>query len=84
MMKWLAANVYLASWLSVLIALVAMLVQSRRSGQPIRWTMATLRVGFLICLSAVLTPGLDQETRHVMEAMAASLIGVLVVRSGQE
>lgn len=43
-----------------------------------------LRLGFLICLSAILTPSVDAETRHVFEAMAAMLVGYLIIQSGRE
>ena len=84
MLKWLSDHVFLASWLSVLISLIAMLMQARRASQPYKWNQIMLRLGFLICLSAILTPSVDLVTRHVFEAMAAALLGVLVVRSGQE
>ena len=83
-MKWMSDHVFLASWLSVLVSLASMLWQSRRSNLPLKWSTITLRLGFLICLSAILTPSIDSETRHVLETMAGALIGVLVVRSGQE
>jgi hypothetical protein len=83
-MKWLSDHVFLASWLSVLIALLTMLWQSHKTNLTLRWSTITLRLGFLICLSAVLTPSVDTETRHVVEVLTGCLLGVLVVRSGQE
>jgi ABC-type Co2+ transport system permease subunit len=84
MMKWLANYVFLASWLSVIIALIAMLLQARRTGTPLKWSKITLRLGFLICLSAILTPSVTSEVRSIVTGFGAVLLGVLIVRSAQE
>jgi hypothetical protein len=78
--KWLSDHVFIASWLSVLIALVAMLRQAHKSGQPIKWNSVVLRLGFLICLSAVLTPSVDHESKVVLRSVLAITLGALIVR----
>jgi len=78
--KWLSDHVFIASWLSVLIALAAMLQQARRTGVPIKWNSVMLRLGFLISLSAILTPSVDHETKTVLYGVLAFTMGALIVR----
>ena len=80
MVRWLAQNVWLAAWLSVLIAAVSMCVQKVRALTPIKWNAVVLRLALLICLAAALTPGLERDMRYAMLTLAGIWGGALIVR----
>jgi hypothetical protein len=69
-MIWLHNHEFLASWgsavfggLASIIALIGMIVQARRTGDPMNWNLITLRVAFLLILSAVISPHADPSLR---------------------
>ena len=90
MTSWFVRHEFLAAWLSAtsgcasaLIALVAM-VKSQRSGTPIKWNQIVLRVGFLLCLSGILSPATDSEVRKVLQGFGIVTVSVIIWHSYRE
>jgi len=80
MTKWLEQNVWLAAWLSVLIAAVSMFIQKIKSTTPIKWNSVVLRLALLICLASAITPGVDHDMRYGMLGLAAVWGGAIMMR----
>jgi amino acid permease len=63
-MHWLESHVYLAAWLSLLVALVSLFMQNVKSNfQQIDWSRSLLYIAFLTALAVVVTPGVDMGVR---------------------
>ena len=63
-MHWLETHVYLAAWLSLLVALVSLFMQNVKANfQNIDWNRSLLYIGFLTALAVVVTPGTDMAVR---------------------
>jgi hypothetical protein len=64
MLNWLSTHAYVAAWLSPVLALIAMIVQSARpTGRPVNWSKVMIYIAFLTCLAAIFTPTLEAEAR---------------------
>jgi uncharacterized membrane protein len=73
MQNWLHDHEFLASWgsaifgaVAAVLALVGMLVQSNRTAQPLNWNLVTMRVAFLLIISAVISPHADTAMRSYL------------------
>lgn len=91
MQTWLTTHEFLASWLAtvaawlaVVISALGMLLQARRTGAPFKWDSATLRIGFLICLAALLTPSIPAIARGSVGVLAAMSLGSISARANRE
>jgi hypothetical protein len=63
-MAWLRDHVYIAAWLSPVIALLGMVVKNVTTGTTdTQWSMIMIYVAFLTCLAAVFTPLIDDSAR---------------------
>ena len=63
-MNWFAEHVYVAAWMSPVIALIAMIVQAARpAARETNWAKVMIFIAFLTCLAAVFTPMIDPEAR---------------------
>lgn len=63
-MGWFKDHVYIAAWISPLLALLGMVIKNvRTSTTEPHWSMVMIYVGFLTCLAAVFTPLLDDAAR---------------------
>ncbi len=61
---WLKEHVYIAAWLSPLVALLGMVIKNVRTGTTdTQWSMVMIYVAFLTCLAAVFTPVIDDAAR---------------------
>jgi len=78
--QFLSQYVFIASWLSVPIALCAMIFQARRSNTPIDWNAVVIRVVILTCLAVILTPHIDRTVRSILGGFGGFLLGPLIVR----
>ena len=63
-MNWLKANVYLASWLSLIVATPGLIIKNvRATATEVDWTRAMIYIVLLTCLSAVFTPSLESQAK---------------------
>jgi hypothetical protein len=70
-MVWLKEHVFIAAWCSPIITLVGLIIRNTvRPTDNVNWSLIMIYVGFLTCLAADLTPGLDSGVRTW-----ASLVG---------
>ena len=83
-MDWLHSHEFLASWgsaifggLAAVLALVGMIFQSRHTGEPLNWNLITMRVAFLLILSAVISPHADFSLRMYLVAPLMFLLVTL-------
>jgi hypothetical protein len=72
--------VYLAAWLSPLIALVGLLIRNAPANpHRISWTRVVVYISFLTCLAAVLTPGFDLPARTFAGFTVSLLLGYFMI-----
>lgn len=70
-MNWLRNNVFLAAWLSPLIAMVGFCIQNARSNTShIDWSHVVIYVAYLTFIAVAITP--------VFDASARATAGILV------
>jgi hypothetical protein len=63
-MNWLKDHVYVAAWLSPLLALIGMIAANLAHGTTrTNWSLVMIYVGFLTCMAVVFTPLMDSDTR---------------------
>jgi glucan phosphoethanolaminetransferase (alkaline phosphatase superfamily) len=63
-MHWLESHVYLAAWLSLLVALVSLFIQNVKSNfQQIDWSRSLLYIAFLTGLAVAISPTFDERAR---------------------
>ena len=80
MVHWFKDNVYLAAWVSPLIALVGLLIRNGPSNPyRIAWSRVMVYVVFLSCLAAALTPALDLPTRFFAGTTMSFILGYLLM-----
>ena len=86
-MHWLQQNAFLAAWLSPVIAIIGLLIRSRKAGE-MDWGRALLYIAFLTCLAAQFTPALDAEThsnaRLGMVFFSGFIMADVAMRWGQD
>lgn len=72
-MNWLRNNVFLAAWLSLLIALVGICIQNTRSNTyHVDWSRIVIYVAYLTFIAVAITPIFDTTAR----TMAGILVSV--------
>jgi hypothetical protein len=63
-MNWLKEHIYIAAWISPLVALLGMVIQNARpNAAHISWSMVMIYVAFLTCMAVVFTPIVDDSAR---------------------
>jgi hypothetical protein len=63
-MDWLRNNVFLAAWLSPVIALVGLCIQNARLDKPqIDWSRIVIYVAYLTFVAVAITPSFDASAR---------------------
>jgi hypothetical protein len=64
-MEWLKEHVYLASWLSIPVAVIIGILQirPRSNGKPVNWLRVLLTFLCLISFPVVITPTFDESAR---------------------
>jgi hypothetical protein len=82
MLDWLKRYVFIAAWLSMIIALIALIRKKSDPTNPLDWGGIVLYVGFLSALAAVVTPGIDPNARSVMNTQLFMSLGAIIVRAG--
>ena len=78
-MSWFESHVYIASWTGTLIAAVAVVKQASIARKPINWNAAVGRLGFLMAISAVLTPSLEHDVRMGLLGLVACWGGFIFI-----
>ena len=79
-MHWLETHVYLAAWLSLLIALVSMFMQNVKANfQNIDWNRSVLYIAFLTVLAVSISPVFDDKARVSAGVLVLPLICFLIV-----
>lgn len=88
---WLVHHEFLASWLSAIagvlaavLTLVSMLKSSQGAGTPFKWNAAVMRIGFLLCLSGILSPTIPSEARGTLGVLGGMLMGAIMVQANRE
>jgi hypothetical protein len=62
-MNWLKDHVYVAAWVSPLIALIGMIISNSVTARPPDWSRLMIYVGFLTAIAVVFTPIVDDSAR---------------------
>jgi hypothetical protein len=71
-LPWLRDNVYVAGWLSPIIALIGMLFKRDTApGVPANWSLRIVYITCLTSLAATLTPVIDDGARFFAGAITA-------------
>jgi hypothetical protein len=79
-MNWFKDHVFIAAWCSPAIALISLIIRnSLHPTERVNWSMIIIYVAFLTCLAAVLTPGLDMNTRVIATMPGGLLMGTIIV-----
>ena len=79
-MHWLATNVWLAGWLSLLVAIVSLFMQNIRSKfEQIDWSRSLLYIAFLTGLATAITPIFDEKARAEGAFLVSTLIWFLII-----
>jgi hypothetical protein len=79
-MSWFISHVYIAAWVSPVIALIGLLIRNGpKSEHRTSWTRVMVNVAFLTCLAAVLTPGFDLPARYFAGTMMSFILGYFLV-----
>ena len=74
-MDWLKSHEYLAVWLTLpLMTLLAVLQGARADGKGVGVPRMAIYFAFMICLAAVFTPTLDDNSRVFAGVMCAPLL----------
>jgi hypothetical protein len=79
-MEWLKEHVYIAGWLSPIIALIGMLIRGVGKSGEIGWERMMLYIAFLTCVAAVFTPTLEAGARGFA---AVIVFGLVIFFAGQ-
>jgi hypothetical protein len=81
-MDWLKEHVYLASWLSPLITLIALLVRAPKKGRTgeVDWLSIVLYVVLLTLVAGGLSPSLDKGAALFARTMMVFVLIVIVYR----
>lgn len=79
-MNWLRQNVYLAAWLSPVVAIVVAIVQNRhRKSNEVDWSRLLIYIAFLTALAVAFTPTFDDGIRSVASGLVYAGLGFLIV-----
>lgn len=78
-MEWLRLHEYLAVWLALpLMVVVALFQGTHGEGRVVGVARMSIYFGFIICLSAVFTPTLDDNSRVFAAGMCVPLLVVVI------
>ncbi len=77
--KWFQTHVYLAAWLSPIVAIIAVLVRNARHEHHIDSSRLMIYVAFLTCLAVSVTPTFDEGTRSFARGFVYAGLGFLIV-----
>jgi len=79
-MGWLSDHAYLATWLALPVAIVAIIVQNRSSRfAEVDWSRSLIYLAFLTSLAVAFTPTFDQTARTTAYFLLFSLLAFLIV-----
>lgn len=78
-MNWFKDHVYVASWLSLLIATIGLVIKNVRApAGEVDWIQAAAIIASLACVSVVLTPSFDATARSFGAMFATFTMGYLL------
>ena len=79
-MGWLQSHVYIAAWVSPVITLVGIFIRNTiRPDDKVNWSMLVIYVGFLTCLAAILTPGIELAVRSGAYTVGGIAFGIIML-----
>jgi ABC-type transport system involved in cytochrome c biogenesis permease subunit len=80
MSEWLRAHVYLATWLSLLVATTGLVIRNvRASASEVDWRRAMIYIVLLTSLAAALTPSLDYQARFLGGSLVFFTLGWIMM-----
>ena len=80
-MDWLKNHVFIAAWISPVVALVGLLLRKPVEGSSLNWSKIMIYVGFLTGLAILVTPGIDANIRASASSLVFIGLGYLIVDS---
>ncbi len=83
MAEWFKTHVFIAAWISPIIALVGMIFKKRPEGSPLNWGRAVVYVAFLSLLAIVVTPGVEPGVRSFAMSIFAFGFAALLFSSNR-
>jgi hypothetical protein len=79
-MHWLEIHVYLAAWLSLIVALISLFMQNLRGNfQQIDWSRSLIYIAFLTGLAVAISPTFDERARTAGWILVSTLIWFLII-----
>jgi hypothetical protein len=85
MQSFLKGHEFLASWASAfagcvcaVLAVLGMFISSRKEGRPLNWTLATLRIAFLLFVAAFISPSVSDAARISLSLPMTCLMFALI------
>lgn len=79
-MHWLETHEYLAAWLALPVAIIAILFQNvPRKFEHFDWSRTLLYLAFLTSLAVVFTPTFDSAARSTASMLLFGIMGFMVV-----
>jgi len=77
---WLKAHVYLATWLSLIVATTGLIVRNLRAGAgEVDWTRTMIYIVLLTGLSAAFTPSLEYPARFFGGYLVSFTLGWIMM-----
>jgi len=71
-MDWFASHVYVASWCSLLVTVIGLVVKNARpSATQADWSSTMVYITYLTCLAVAVTPAFDEKARGMATGIVA-------------
>ncbi len=84
MLPWLQNHVYLATWLGLIVAVIAFLTRNlKTSFKDVDWKGSILYFAFLVGLGFSFVPQLSAVDKNFVHGMTAFLMGAILVNAGR-
>jgi len=84
MFVWLQSHVYLATWLGLIVAVIAFLTRNlKTSFKDVDWKSSILYFAFLVGLGFSFVPQLSAADKAFAHGMTAFLMGAVLFNAGR-
>ena len=81
MLEWLKNHVFIAAWISPIIALIGLIWKKSDPTNPVDWSKVIFYVAFLTAIAVYVTPGVDAPVRGTMSVVVLVGFGFLMTNT---